>query len=265
MFKPEYDMGKFMASVDRAMTRQVPFAVAKTLTQIAQGAKKATEDEMSRKFDRPTPWAMNSLFYQPANKNDEPIMSRVWLMDGNARPGGRAGQNKLAVIGHQFLGGDRPRKLLEYWLQRAGLIGQNEYIAPGERARMDRYGNISRGQVQQIMSQLKLGVDKEKWSSKSARSRRNVARAGEMFFSRGPGQWFGAKSWKNGRTQNLPKGVWMRIKFGHGQAVVPILMVIAKPRYTRRIDLVGIGHAYHKANFERLFQNNFYEAMRTAR
>jgi hypothetical protein len=265
VIKSQFELGKFMASIDRAMSRQVPFAVAKTLTQLAQGAKKVTEEEMARKFDRPTPWTMKSLFYVPANKNDNPIMSRVWLMDGMGRQGGRAGQNKLAVIGHQFLGGDRPRKQLEYWLQRAGLIGTNEYIAPGERARLDQYGNISRGQVQQIMSQLKLGVDPYSWSSNSKRSRRNVAKAGEMFFSRGPGQWSGRRSWKNGHPQHLPKGVWMRIKFGHGQAVVPILMVIKKPRYTQRIDMIGIGRAYHKANFEPLFKMNLYEAMRTAR
>lgn len=258
-------MGKFFASVDRAMNRQIPFAVARTLTQVAQQAKASTEAAMAGKFDRPTPWTMKSLYYVPASKNDNPIMSRVWLMDGQARPGGRAGQNKLAVIGHQFLGGDRPRKLIEYWLQRAGLIGANEYVAPGERARLDRYGNISRGQVQQIMSQLRLGVDAAAWSSGSKRSKRNVAKAGEMFFSRGPGNWFGRRSWQNGRTQNLPKGVWMRIRFGHGQAVVPILMVIRKPRYSQRIDLVGIGHKVHERNFHRLYRENFAEAMRTAR
>lgn len=265
MIKAEYNLGKFVASVDRYVSRQVPYAVARTLTQMAQGAKAATEAEMARKFDRPTPWTMKSLFYTPANKNDDPIVSRVWLMDGNARPGGRAGQNKLAVIGHQFLGGDRPRKLLEYWLQRAGLISSNEYVAPGERARMDKYGNISRGQVQQIMSQLRLGADPASWSSGSKRSKRNVAKAGEMFFSRGPGNWFGRRSWKNGRTQNLPKGVWMRVRFGHGQAVLPILIVIRKPTYTQRIDLQKIGRDYHAQHFERMYRENYAEAMRTAR
>lgn len=258
-------MGKFFASVDRAMNRQIPYAVARTLTQVAQQAKASTEAAMAAKFDRPTPWTMKSLYYAPANKNNNPIMSRVWLMDGQSRPGGRAGQNKLYVIGHQFLGGDRPRKIIEYWLQRAGLIGANEYVAPGERARLDRYGNISRGQVQQIMSQLRLGIDEKSWSSGSKRSKRNVAKAGEMFFSRGPGNWFGRRSWQHGRTQNLPKGVWMRIRFGHGNAVVPILMVIRKPRYSQRIDLVGIGRKVHERNFHRLYRENFAEAMRTAR
>lgn len=264
MIKPQFETGKFFASVDRAMSRQIPFAVARTLTQVAQRAKASTEAAMATKFDRPTPWTMKSLFYVPANKNDNPIMSRVWLMDGMGRPGGRAGQNKLAVIGHQFLGGDRPRKQLEYWLQRAGLIGANEYVAPGERARLDRYGNISRGQVQQIMSQLRLGVDEKSWSSDSKRSQRKVARTGQFFFSRGPGNWFGRRSWQHGRTQNLPKGVWIRDKGARGY-VLPILMVIRKPRYTQRIDLVGIGRKVHERNFHRLYRENFAEAMRTAR
>lgn len=265
MIRAEYKLDKFFASVDRATNRQIPYAVARTLTQVAAQAKTSTESAMAAKFDRPTPWTMKSLYYAPANKHDSPIMSRVWLMDGQARPGGRAGQDKMSVIGHQFLGGDRPRKLLEYWLQRAGLIGAGEYIAPGERARLDRYGNMSRGQVQQIMSQLRLGVDKEAWSSKSKRSRRNVAKAGEMFFSRGPGNWHGGRSWKNGRSQHLPKGVWMRVKVGFGQAVVPILMVITKPRYTQRIDLLGIGRKVHERNFHRLYRANFAAAMSTAR
>lgn len=263
-FKADFDLRKFTASVDRAFQRQVPFAVARTLTQVAQGAKKATEEEMARKFDRPTPWTMKSLYYVPADKKAEPIMSRVWLMDGQARPGGRAGQDKRAVIGHQFLGGDRPRKIIEYWLQRAGWIGAGEYVAPGAGARLDQYGNISRGQIQQIMSQLRLGSDSKSWVSDSKKSKRAVAKAGQYFFSRGPGNWFGARGWKFGRTQHLPKGVWVRDRGAHGY-VMPVLMVIRKPRYRQRIDLRGIGIAYHKAHFHRLFRENFAEAMRTAR
>jgi hypothetical protein len=255
MIRAEWQFGKFYASVDRLIGRQVPYAVARTLTQLAQGAKAATEAEMRARFDRPTPWTMRSLFYVPADKRAHPIASRVWLKDDRGRKSPRS------VIGHQFLGGDRNVKGIEYLLRRIGLLGGSEYVAPGAGARLDAYGNLSRGQVVQITSQLRLGADAAAWSSKSARSKRAVARAGAMFFSRGPGQWQGAGSWLHGRAQHLPRGVYMRTAGG----VRPILAVIRKPHYRQRINLQKIGRDYHARNFDRFYRTNYAEAMRTAR
>ncbi len=239
--KVTHNFGDVIRMLDDVQRKQVPFATAKALTLTAKNAEKAVYAEMRQKFDRPTPMTMKSLRTKPATKRD--LTAMVYLKDQSA--GGKS-RSMLEVIGHEFSGGDRNRKRLELWLQRAGLISQGEFVAPGQAVKLDQYGNMSRGQIQQIMSQLRLGLDPYSWKSKSARSTRNVKRAGEMFWSRG------------GR---FPRGVWMRA----GASVKPILIVVSKPHYKQRIDMDKIARRVIARDFDGLFARSMSEAMRTAR
>lgn len=232
-------LSRFFSDMEK---KQMPFVVAKTLTELAKNTEKVTYAQMRSVWDRPTPFVMKGLRTKPATKRD--LTARVYVKDWS--PGGKNPRGLADIIGHQFAGGGRQRKALEYRFEQAGLITPGEFLAPGAAAKLDQYGNLSRGQIAQIVSQIKVGLDPYSWKSTSARSRRNVKKAGEMFWSRG------------GR---LPRGVWMRA----GETVKPILIVVARPTYRQRIDLQRNADMVAKRDLSTLFSKNMTEALRTAR
>lgn len=222
--------------------RQIPFATAQALTRLGQRVQKGLVEEMREKFDRPTPWTLKSTFLRPATKRK--LEATVGIKD-QAYAGNR--QSSAQILSHQFAGGGRNVKALEHWLRRAGYLGGNEFVAPGAGAKLDRYGNMSRGQIQQILSQLHAGLDSAQHASKSARSQRNVKRAGKIFWSRGG---------------HLPRGAWQR----HGLHLVrPLLIAVPSPSYARRIDLHKLGEAIVRQHAQREFNQALEAALRTAR
>ncbi len=234
---------RYLTDLER---NQVPFATAVALTRTAKRVQTELVEEMKREFDRPTPWTLKSTFLRPATKRN---LEAVTGIKDRAYAGNRLSSAQL--LAHQFAGGARQVKALEMWLRRAGYLGTDEFVAPGSGAKLDRYGNMSRGQVQQILSQLKAGLDSASHASGSARSKRNVKRAGKIFWSRG-----------TGRTEQLPRGAWQR----HGLHLVkPLLIAVKSPSYARRIDLQRLGKQVVRQHAQREFNQALEAALRTAR
>lgn len=232
------DTLKLLNDVER---RQLPFATAKALTLTAKIVEKETYREMDKQFDRPTPMTKRSLRTKPATKRD--LTAKVYLKGIEL---GKNPNSMFEIIGHQFEGGTRNRKRMEKLFTSRGLISSGEFLVPGQAARLDRYGNISRGQLQQITSQLNVSRDSAQNSTSSARSKRNVRRAGVMFWSKG---------------DRLAKGVWVR----QGMFVKPILMAARRPMYRQRIDLDRIAEGVVRRDFQGIFDKTFNDALRTAR
>lgn len=227
----------------RNLEKQTRFATAKALTKTAQKVQTKLVRKMQKKFDRPTPYTLRSTFIKPATKGN--LTAMVGLKD---RAGSKAGLPPAELLAHHFTGGGRAIKGLERYLQRAGLISAGEFVVPGAGARLDRYGNMSRGQIAQLMSQLRIGIDPHQYASKSARSRRNVSKAGRIFWSRGG---------------HLARGAW--IDMGNSAGVRPLLVVVKGARYKRRIDLEQIAHKVVSKEWDATFEAALADAMRTAR
>lgn len=203
----------------RGLEKQLPFATAKALTQTAKKAQARLVGEMKAKFSNPTDYTLDSTFVKPAQKRN--LTAVVGLRDRLAK---KAHLSMAETLAHHFTGGDRAWKKLEVHLNRAGLIGRGEYVVPGAGATLDAHGNMNRGQIAQIMSQLRLGLNPQNWSSKSRRSRRNVTKAGRIFWARG-----------NERDRHLRRGAW--IDMGGSVGLRPLLIVVKGARYRRRFDL----------------------------
>lgn len=272
LIRVEHDLGKIASLMDSIKERQLPFATAKALTLTAKEAQAETYKEFERKFDRPTPFTMRSLFIKPATKRD--LTAEVFVKDRAI--GGKNPNSIAAMLRHQFGGGPRIVKVMESALRRAGLLGQGEFIVPGAAAKLDRYGNVSRGQLAQILSQIGVGgAGYDNAPTNSRRSRKNVAKAGKIFWSRGPGMPSGG-SYRGSRKkfdpstgaydgtsyQHLPRGAWMR----DGRSVKPLLLVVGSaPNYRRRIDMDRIGKEAVARHFNRIFAQTYREAVETAR
>lgn len=144
-------------------------------------------------------------------------------------------------------------------------------IVPGAGAKLDRYGNMSRGQLTQILSQIgvrRAGFDSTPTGSR--RSRRNVARVGKIFWSYGSG---GTKKplvdkktgitygYVGGNQNHLPKGAWVR----SGRTVRPLMIAIRSTSYGQRFDLNKLGKDNIDRHFSIEFNKAFDAALKTAR
>lgn len=221
--------------------RQVTFATAVALTRTMKGVEQDLYDDMRRVWDRPTPFSLRSLRVLPARK--DMLEASVEIKD---RSYSKSSLSPQQIYEHQYFGGPRKQKAIERYAQRAGLISANEILVPASGAKLDAYGNMSRGQVQQVMSQMRLGLDPYAWASKSKRSQANKAKAGRMFWSRGG---------------HLARGVWIR----RGRSTLPLMLVADSPVYRARMDMQRVGMASFDRRFEAEFDKAYLTAIRTAR
>src|SRR5690606_35449046 len=141
-----------LLTLDRLEREQLPFAAALALTRTAQATSAGLRTEMQRVFDRSTRATLNSLFSEPAPKGK--MGARVWINDGNGRS--RVGEARAAIrwLEPQVYGGPRGMKGVEKILQRRGVLGACQFVVPGEAAPLDQHGNIKRGQLNRILSEI---------------------------------------------------------------------------------------------------------------
>lgn len=158
---------------------QFRYAVAQAMTDSAKAGQKAITDSMSRYIDRPTPFTQRSTYVSFANPNK--LRAEVGFKQF-ATKGTPAGKYLSAMA----RGGDRSQKRSETILRNAGAIGRSQYIVPRREWQGDPYGNVPRGTMTMVLSQLKAfntaGATLN--ASNSARSRRKRETAGQFFMSR---------------------------------------------------------------------------------
>lgn len=158
---------------------QFRYAVAQAMTDSAKAGQKAITDSMSRYIDRPTPFTQRSTYVSFANPNK--LRAEVGFKQF-ATKGTPAGKYLSAMA----RGGDRSHKRSESVLRGAGAIGRGQYIVPRREWQGDPYGNVPRGTMTMVLSQLKAfntaGATLN--ASNSARSRRKRETAGQFFMSR---------------------------------------------------------------------------------
>lgn len=241
----------------RAVQKGQVSAFISALNKTAFEIRDAERLEMLKVFDRPTRYTLNSVYVKYANFSDP--TSHVAIKN----PKGLIGQYHYLIP--QVEGGNRVQKRFEYMLRRRGILGANEVTVPvlnSPLVKKDAYGNMSSGQIVQILSQLNSfylagSSQNETQALKSKRDsgvnqvRYFVARKGE---SRQ-----GKHSWKNGnKVQHLKSGIWARFRHTKGIApiVMPIMWFVPKATYKKRYDFYGVAQ---KVAGE-VFQKKFSEA-----
>ena len=226
--------------------RQIPFAASLALNATARSVRTATLAEMAAQFDRPTPLVMKSLFIAPATKAK--LQAAVYLEDREI--GGKNSRSMAEILGHQFAGGTRLRKRMENAFTAAGLISLGEYLVPGPDAKLDQYGNLSRGQAQQIYAALRLFRDPYQNATQSPRSQRHAKAAGRIFWSDGKG------------ANKRRRGLWATDGRGFPKL---LMLVIPTPVYRRRIDMDRLAADIVDRDFPANFDAALKKALATAR
>lgn len=211
-------------------------AFARALTKTAFDVRDEERNEMTRIFDRPTPYTLNSLKVKPAKPNN--LTATVWF---------RGTEQDSHYILPQVFGGNRMQTRFEYMLRRIGMLGDREVLVPASNSpaiRLDKYGNVSKGQYIQILSQLRafyLAGSSQNETEALRSKREKKMYTIRYFFARKGESKFGRGSWKSGeKIQHLQSGIWARVKDIMGSNIYPVFLVAKRAHYRRRFRFYEI-------------------------
>ncbi len=217
------DLDKVMAQLDDFARSQVPFASALALTTLAKKTQAAEKREMQTVFDRPTRFTLNSLFVRPASKKDWPkTQAVVWFRDF-APKGTPAGD----YLKPQIHGGSRKLKRSERAVQHRGLLPNGKYLYPSRAVKRDRYGNLSKGQITKMLSNLQAQHDSYQNTTDRGKIRYFVAYEGKK-----------------------PLGIYSLQSDGD---LFPFMVFGKKPTYKARYDFFGVAEGYMRKHYAKEF------------
>ncbi|MBC7280023.1 hypothetical protein [Hoeflea sp.] len=230
--------------------KQLPYAMMLALNDTAKGARKAVQVQMGKSFDRPTPFAKRGVVYEQATKDK--LDARV-VIYGSKTPHG--GLPAAYFLGPQVDGGQRRLKAFEVQLKDRGLLPEGHVVVPAERTKLDRYGNVSQGQLNRIMSGLKIdyrGAGATRVAStKKGKAKRARGSRGGVYFVPGPGS-------------HLAPGVWLELGFPY-RAIFPVLMFVKQGGYVKRLPFHRVVGEYSAQHLPKNFTRGWNRALRTAR
>jgi hypothetical protein len=227
--------------------KQLPFAYSRALTWVAQDVKIEEYATMNRVFKYPTTYVVpkkwsdpktkaGSLFLQPAKKKDPTPEAFVKVKDlslGNVTPA-------IKFIDPNIHGGMRSHKGFEKNLIRKGLLRGSDYLAPARDAKLNRFGNISKGKINQILSSLQAQRDSSANSPSSSSNR-------QRYFM----------MYKNGQ----PTGIWER---SGKKSIKKVFNVIRQPYYRKILPFYRVGMRVVKNSFSAYFRVSMNRAIKTA-
>lgn len=226
--------------------RQMPFAIATGLNNLAVMAKADVDKAMAADFDRPTPFTLNAFYVKKANKRD----LTAWL---GARDFASKGTPAAKYLAPQVFGGDRRLKRFE---RRLSVIAGGRYIVPGHGAQLDQYGNISRGQIGKILSRLGVMTDMQQNASEA--TKRRLAKQG-LAHRQTATDYFLAREKGTGR----PLGVYQLQ--GRGRVVPVLVFTDHPPSYTTRFPFESVVTKSLQGNAKQAMADAIAHTLATAR
>lgn len=235
--------------------KQARFATSQALNAAAYKAAQDTAKEMARVFDRPTPWVLKSVRYRKSTKTklEASVDFDQW--------GNKTGVTVAQVLAAEITGGLRRRKRHEVALQRSGILPDGMAIVPGPGATIDRYGNMSGGQIVQIMSWFKSFGEQGYKANATDKSRARLARGSKKTGARG----FVYFVLRQPHGKLVP-GIYQRFDFGAlGTSVKAVMFFVRIPQYRRRLDFYGLAERSALAEFKATFPKFLDQALSTAR
>ena len=231
--------------------KQVKFATRVALTRMAKLAQAAEAREMGSVFDRPTPFTMSGLFVRPATTTN--LTAEVKLKDA----GGANSTPTAKYMAAQIAGGMRGEKRFERALRSIGALPPGYRVVPGEGAQLDAYGNMSRGQIVQILSYFKAFPEagyKANMSDKrrAALERGSRTRQGVSYFCGRP-------------SDRMPIGIYQRVHFAQGTAMRAVMIFVRSMVYRQAFNFEAVAETAIEQQFPAEFTRALAEARATQR
>lgn len=203
-------------ALDGFSDRRMAAATATAMSRTASSLRAHLKLQMARHIDRPTPYTLNSLYVKGATADR--LDARVFFKHDATTAATPATRYLLP----QVEGGVRRPKRFELALQAMGALPQGWRVVPAAGAQVDSHGNVERGQVVQILLQLRAQVAAGKKTT-------SLRKAGGQFFVVPVGHGMAA-------------GIYQRELIGAN--VTPVFVFVKSASYRMRFDFYGIGQQF---------------------
>lgn len=199
---------------DGVVKRQMPFAMQRTINDLAFAVREQTYNEMRSEFDRPRPdFTLRSIVVDKAKNKQNP---EAWV--GLRKDGGFR-----RLLAHEFSGGTRAWKKIEGAFEKMGVLPAGMNMVPSKEVALDSYGNVPIGFIRKLM--------KEPWRQSIMPGRRVKLSTGSK----------GGRKYKGngyfvvhpGDKSTLHPGIWLRTKAG----ITPVMIFTGRATYQRQINL----------------------------
>lgn len=235
--------------------KQIPYASMVAINRAAYTTTGLLSNKLGMVFDRPTSWVTGSVRFTKATKQK---LSATIDLD---KWGNKQGVSVSQVLKSEIEGGPRHLKRFERALIRIGVMRSNQAAVPGSAAKLDEYGNMSSGQIVQILAWFQAfgeqGYKANMVGKGRARLAKGNAKKGTLGF-----EYFALQK----SVGKLLPGIYQRFRFAHGSAVKPVLIFVSKrPTYKMRFDFYGYGEDRAYDEFQKEFPIALKEAVSTAR
>lgn len=235
---------KVLAALAKLSQGQIDAAVRYGLHDGGRFAANAIRKEMRAVFDRPTRYVLYSV---RADVDPDKLSATI-----QPTYFGGQGVDPQHILQAQEFGGERRAKRAERVLQQTGHLPAGWVTVPGQGARLDAYGNMSSGQLMQILSQLRAQTTAG-YTRNMAHGKKGIAaqrRAGGRFFVIPPG----------GRTQ---PGVYQREFMG--RTITPVLIFVRAAHYRPRLGMDRIAEKAGLADYvQKRIRFHIYDAAEKA-
>lgn len=217
----------------KGFPQHAQFATALALTKTAKRLQSHYTSRLPSIFDRPTPYVLRSLRTRPATKKN--LHAEVLFKDESFK-----GTPATRYMAPHVYGGRREQKVSEWRLHDAGYLKPNEITVPGTSIRLDQYGNMRRGIITRILSNVRAQGDAAQNTTDSSKAR--------YFYGLIKGT----------------RGIWERYGLG-GRSVRPALLFVESPNYEKRFRFYEIGEKFVADVLPDAFIRAFTQAIATAR
>lgn len=242
------DIEKAIRWLNDIQRKQIPFAASVAINKTAIQVQDALAQKMAV-FDRPKPQTKKGIYVAKSNRKQLPISATVGL---KTRDKGIPVSEYLSA---NIEGEPRLDKRSEILLRNAGILPGGYQTRPGSGARLDSYGNMSRGQIVQILSYFKAFGSIQQ----SGRDKRNKTASAKL--NRGKRipstRYFVVPDGYPG----LATGIWK----GSRNKIEPILIFTRNTTYKPRYDFYGIARKVVNDRFSRNMDEALQRAIATAK
>lgn len=231
--------------------KNLPFAVMQAVNATAFGVREAWKQAAPRVFDSPVPLTINAAQYRKATKGK--LYAEVYLRDEASN-----GTPPAKYLLPQVEGGTRRKTGLEVLLQAKGAMPAGMFAVPGKGATLDAYGNIQKGQINKILSQLGARNDSLQNETDTSRDRRRkrAAKKGD----RG-GEFFAIQK-QRGR---MMPGIYERLRTGFGSGVRSVLVFVNRTSYKPRYNIFAMAQRTWDKLMPFHFERELEKAVQTSK
>lgn len=249
-----FGLGSAMQTMQGLSDRRLRAAAATALTRTAVQVREAERQLAQRVFDRPTPYTLRQLRYTPASADRLVAevgfdIAAVTDIRGTVQAYRALGPGETPAskyLQFQVDGGQRRTKRFEAALQKVGVLPAGWVTVPGQRARIDAFGNQSPGELRQILSWFDAAelVDGSRQNMRQAGRDKRIKgtrrRAGWEYVAIEPGGTRAfVRAGGGAGSHKMQPGIYRRTHLAMGTRLEPIVIFVRAARYTPRFDFYG--------------------------